>query len=188
MRHRKQVRVVIQRVCLNICKGKEIKMIRNTYEKAIVAGLIAGSRCMSAPAFVSNYLVKRDSPELADSNLRLMGSARTAEVFRIAAVGEMIADKMPRLSDRTDAASLGIRILSGALCGVAICRADGKRARVGAVAGGLAALAATYASFYLRKDLREATDIPDALLGAAEDSLVVGGGLNVFGNKATANY
>jgi uncharacterized membrane protein len=153
-------------------------MIRNTYLKAICVGVIAGMRGMSGPAFASNYLAKRNSEELANSSLSFMGSARVANVLTVAAVGEMVADKLPGIPARISPGPLVGRMLSGALCGASIYTAEGKRAEVGAIAGGLSAIGSAYAFYYLRRRLGEVEGIPDAALGLVEDAIAISIGLS----------
>lgn len=165
-------------------KGGE--MIRDTYIKAICLGGIAGMRSMSAPALVNNYLVRQNSKELASSSFSLMGSARIARGLKIAAVGEMVADKLPIIPARTSPVALVARILSGAVCGAAICTAEGKRAEVGAIFGGLSAIGSAYTFYHLRRKLGETTGLPDIALGLAEDAIVVSSGLSILSEDASA--
>lgn len=105
---------------------------------------------------------------------RLLGRARTAKVASALALGEIIADKTPYLPNRTEPASLGWRIVSGALVGSALCASKHKSVAAGAVVGGLGALAGTYGAFHLRHRLAER--FPDKLIAVAEDAIAVGGG------------
>ncbi|HEX8138171.1 MAG TPA: DUF4126 family protein [Pyrinomonadaceae bacterium] len=155
-------------------------MIRKTYVKAICMGVVAGMRSISAPAFVSHYLARKESKELADSPFGLMGSQRVAQALKIAAAGEMVADKLPVIPDRIAPGPLAARILSGALCGASLCTAEGKRARVGAMCGALSAVASAYAFYHLRRKIGETEALPDAALGLSEDALVICTGLSVL--------
>jgi uncharacterized membrane protein len=155
-------------------------MIRNPYVKAICMGVIAGMRSMSAPALVSNHLAHHDSEELANSSFSFMGSPRVAQALKIAALGEMVADKLPIIPDRISPGPLAARILSGALCGASLCTAEGARAPIGAIGGGLSAIASAYAFYHLRQKLGATRILPDAALGLSEDALVVCTGLTVL--------
>jgi uncharacterized membrane protein len=150
-------------------------MIRNSYVKAICMGVIAGMRSMSAPAFTSSYLAQKHSKQLADSPFSLMGSPQVAKVLKVATLGEMVADQLPGIGARTAPGPLVARALSGALCGAAICTAEGERAEVGALAGALSAIGSAYAFYHLRRELGESQKIPDAALGLTEDAIVLGG-------------
>jgi len=130
---------------------------------------------MSAPAFTSSYLVKKNSDRLADSPFKWMGSPQVANILKVATLGEMVADQLPGIGARVAPGPLVGRALSGALCGASICTAEGERAEVGALAGGLSAIGSAYAFYHLRRKLGESQHIPDAALGLAEDAIVFGG-------------
>lgn len=161
--------------------------MRNTYLKAVVTGVIAGMRTMSAPAFVSDRLARENSVELAASSFGFMGDPRVARALKIAAIGEFAADKLPFMPDRISPGPLAARVVSGALCGASLCKADGKRVDVGAIAGGLSAIGAAYAFYYIRRELAKTTPIPDTVLALGEDAIVVAAGLSVLShNKVNA--
>jgi hypothetical protein len=84
-----------------------------------------------------------------------------------AAAGEMAGDKTPWVPPRSDPAALAGRVISGALAGRL---ADGAR---GARLGAATAAASTYASERARALLGQRLGIPDPVLGAAEDALVL---------------
>ncbi len=155
----------------------------NTYIKAICIGVVAGMRTMSAPAFTSNYLVGQNSSTLANSPFSSIGSPRVANVLKVAAVCEILADQLPGIGARISPGPLVARALSGAVCGAALCTVEGKRAEVGALAGGLSAIGSAYAFYHLRRKLGETGNIPDAVLGLAEDAIVVGSGFVLWGSK-----
>ena len=104
-----------------------------------------------------------------------MGSPQVANALKIATIGEMVADQLPGIGARIAPGPLVARAVSGALCGAAICTAEGERAEVGALAGGLSAIGSAYAFYHLRRKLGESQNIPDAALGLAEDAIVFGG-------------
>jgi uncharacterized membrane protein len=49
----------------------------------------------------------------------------------------------------------------------------------GAILGGLAALAATYGFFYLRKSLGNNSQVSNVALGLVEDAIMLGSGLTI---------
>jgi uncharacterized membrane protein len=153
--------------------------MKNVYLQSIFMGIIAGMRSMSAPALVSDYLADKQSPEIENSNFKLLASENVATTFKVLAVGEMIADKTPFIPNRISPAPLIGRAISGAICGASLCRDKGERSEVGALAGGLSALASAYGVYYLRKRLGE-EGIPDVLLGLIEDSIVIKAGMSIL--------
>ncbi len=89
----------------------------------------------------------------------------------------MLGDKLPGVPDRIAAPSLLARGASGALVGAAVYLMNNGKAMEGAAVGAVAAVGATFASFYLRRYLSEHTSVADPVIGAIEDALVVGAGL-----------
>jgi uncharacterized membrane protein len=94
-------------------------------------------------------------------------------ILVLLAAGELIADKLPFMPNRTDPPSLAARFISGAICGMAIAgrRKRGERILSGIV-GGTAALAAAYAGLQYRRHVK-LPPLPAALL---EDAVAVGAG------------
>jgi hypothetical protein len=93
---------------------------------------------------------------------------RLRAALLVAAAGEMAGDKSPWIPPRSDPAALVGRVISGALAGRLVGGVQG--ARVGAAT----AAASTYASERARALLGERLGLPDPVLAAAEDALVVG--------------
>ncbi len=148
----------------------------NAYAKAVYVGIIAGMRSMSAPAIVSDHYSKEHSSELDDSRLSFMASPTADIAFKVMAVGELAADKSSFIANRIDPGPLAFRAISGAVCGATICTAEREQANVGAVVGGVAAVASAFTCYYLRRKLSENTGIPDLMLGFAEDAIAIGVG------------
>lgn len=145
--------------------------------QAIIVGSIAGSRASLAPAITSSILAATPHSPFQSPILKLLGRESISRTLKLMAVPELILDKIPGIGNRTALVGLGARIASGSLCGAALYQAKGHKAAEGALLGGLAAFASTFALFYLRKKLAENTFIPDAILGAAEDALAISSGV-----------
>lgn len=84
------------------------------------------------------------------------------------AAGEMAADKMPWMGNRTDTAPLAGRALMGALVGGVLARRAGGRATGGALLGAAVAVAAAHLAFRLRRR------VPGHTVAVAEDAIVMG--------------
>jgi uncharacterized membrane protein len=134
-------------------------------------GAIAGLRSMAAPALLSHEMAEEGHPH---SGLeRLLASDATARILAIMAGGEMVGDKLPFIPDRTTAVPLLGRAAMGFLTAAAYASRRRQNVLLPALAGTAAALAATYAAFYIRKAAAEELKLPDRLLGLMEDALVV---------------
>ncbi|WEA02289.1 DUF4126 family protein [Mucilaginibacter sp. SJ] len=142
-------------------------------------GTLAGMRTLSAPVVITHILSHRPSKQLEKSPLRFMQSTTAATVLKILSVTELIADKLPSTPNRIEPAGVAARCLSGALVGASIYKAVGGKTLTGAVIGGIAAIAATYGSYFLRKHTVKANHIADPVIGAIEDALVIGSGFGL---------
>lgn len=151
-------------------------VITKPHWQVISLGLLAGMRSMAAPAISSHMLNKHPSSRLKHTPLNLLQLDGTMKVLDTLAVGEFIGDKLPSAPDRIAPAALIGRCLSGALAGAGIYKASGGSWYTGAVLGGISAVASTYASFYLRKNMVKHTHIIDQVVGAIEDAIVLGSG------------
>lgn len=146
----------------------------DTAAAAAGLGVLAGMRGLAAPATVSARLANDGITNHAPVALRAFGSPRAARTLRALAVGELAADKLPFIPDRTSAPSLLFRTLSGAVCGAALAAWRRESAVIGALIGGAAAAGASYGFLAARKAAHRA-GIPYPLSGLAEDALAGAG-------------
>ncbi len=137
---------------------------------------LAGMRSMSAPAFLSHYLLRQPSSNLGRSPLRLLHKPGTARLLKVLAAGEMLGDKLPNAPDRTAPPVLLGRLLSGALVGAAWYKSRHGSALGGGLLGGVAAVAATFVSYALRTGISRRADLPIGLVGVGEDAVVLAAG------------
>jgi uncharacterized membrane protein len=146
------------------------------YSSAAAIGAVAGLRTFTAPAIVSWAAASGDL-RVKQRGLRMLRSAATANTFLVLAAGELIADKTPYIPDRIDAAPLAGRIVSGGLCGAAICSARRESPVAGAILGGLGAVGGAFLGYHLRKHAVRKHHVPDLGAALVEDAVAVGGGL-----------
>jgi len=145
----------------------------NTFLKVIQLSVLAGMRGAMAPAFVSHYVAHQPAKETDSQLLHLFRSPTTANVTKVMALGEIVGDKLPQAPDRIEPAGLVGRIVSGATCGAVLSEAEREDVKLGAVLGGVGAVAGSYAFFYLRKWVHEEKGVEDVWLGFAEDLLAI---------------
>jgi uncharacterized membrane protein len=140
--------------------------------RAAALGVVAGIRSLAAPAALSRHLVH--DPTVPGGVLDdLLSRPSAPRVLGIASAAEHVADKLPFIPPRTDPAPLAVRVAAGALCGAVIARRAGESAVSGAVVGGLAAAAATFAFYHLRHALTVDAGLPDVAVAVAEDAAAV---------------
>ena len=108
------------------------------YLLALLIGVIAGLRAMTAPLAIS-LAAHFDWLDLSGSVLAFLGSQWTVVILLVLAIGELITDQLPSTPSRKVPIQFGTRILMGAVTGGAIGVAVGSLwigAIIGAVAGG----------------------------------------------------
>ena len=119
---------------------------------ALLIGVIAGLRAMTAPAAVS-WAAGLGWLDVSGTWLAFLASPWTRWIFTLLAIGELVNDQLPSTPSRTVPIQFGGRLVMGALSGAAIAGlAGGLFGIVGAVIGTLggrafrARLAATFGS------------------------------------------
>lgn len=131
---------------------------------ALLIGIVAGYRAMIAPAAVA-FAARFGGLNLTDTPLAFMGYAWTPWIFGIAALGELISDKLPTTPSRKIPLQFGVRIISGALSGACIGASDGSLIG-GLIAGIVGAVLGTYGGSAARTWLaaRFHKDTPGAII------------------------
>src|SRR5271170_1572474 len=89
------------------------------YVLAFLVGMIAWLRSMTAPAAVS-WAARLGWLHLENTWLAFLGFAATPYIFSALAIGELIADKLPKTPSRKSPPGFIARVASGALCGAAL--------------------------------------------------------------------
>src|SRR5476649_2411247 len=94
------------------------------YLLALLIGVIAGLRAMTAPAAVS-WAAALGWLNLQDTGLAFLGYKFTPYIFTVLAVVELITDQLPQTPSRKVPMQFAARIVSGGFCGAAIGAAGG---------------------------------------------------------------
>lgn len=142
---------------------------------AFLIGVIAGLRALTAPAVVS-WCAGIGSLHLDGTPLHFLSLPVTRWILAIAALGEIINDKLPKTPSRKTPPQFIARVLMGSLAGAALGAAHGVLLS-GIVAGALGAVAGTLGGAACRAGLVRAIggkDLPIALL---EDAIAILGGI-----------
>ena len=149
----------------------------STYLGAFLIGVVVGLRSMTAPAAVS-WAARLGWLHLENTWLAFLGFAATPYILSVLAIGELIADKLPKTPSRKAAVGFTGRVLSGALCGAALGVA-GQALVGGLLAGVLGAVAGTLGGYELRVRMVGALggkDLPAALI---EDAIAILGAAGI---------
>ncbi len=141
--------------------------------RAAQLGAATGLRSMAAPSQLSAYLAGPRSPEPVGPVAELLARDRVRTLLVIAAVGEMIVDKLPNVPDRIKPGPLaGRAVLGGAASGI-LARLHGQPAGIGLLVGSVAAVAGAFAGYHLRRSLVRDFDVPDLLVALCEDAAAI---------------
>jgi len=143
------------------------------YVSAFLIGVVCGLRSLTPPAVVS-WAARLGWLHLENTWLAVMGFAATPYILSLLALGELIADKLPRTPSRKSPLGFIGRITTGALCGASL-GAPAHALIGGLVAGVIGAIAGTLGGYEFRTRLVRAiggNDLPMALL---EDLIAIGG-------------
>ena len=146
------------------------------YALALLAGVVAGSRALTAPAAVS-WAARLGRLDLDDSWLAFMGYAWTPWIFTALALVELITDQLPSTPSRKIPMQFGARIVSGALCGATLGVSGGSWI-AGLIAGVIGAAIGAYGGAEIRLRMAKAFE-RDAPAAFIEDAAAIVLGLIV---------
>ncbi len=139
---------------------------------ALGIGVVAGLRSLLAPTVIA-WAAHFDLLNLNGSQLAFMGSRTAAVILSIFAVGELIADKLPRMAKRTALAPLVARILLAGLSGASLCVAAGKSLIAGAILGGIGAVIGAFGGYEIRRRIVDNLHIKDVFIALCEDVIAI---------------
>lgn len=141
---------------------------------ALLIGIVAGLRAMTAPAAIA-WAASFGWFDLSASSLAFMGFRWTPWIFTALAIGELITDQLPSTPSRKVPIQFATRVLMGGLCGAAIGAAGGNLGG-GLTVGVIGAIAGTYGGAAARGQLAKAfgQDRPAAII---EDIIAISGAL-----------
>src|ERR1700730_10971829 len=117
---------------------------------AFAIGIVAGLRSLTAPAAVS-WAAHLHRLDLRDSRLTWLGSTIAIYVISAMGLGELIADKLPFVPNRTSPLPMAFRVGWGAICGAALCLSANRLILAGALHGGLGAINGAFGGFPVRR-------------------------------------
>ena len=145
----------------------------NPYARAASAGLATGMR--STMAFTAMaYAARLGNFSLRDHRLdRVLRSKPALPVLGLAALGELVVDKLPMTPSRLEPGPLAGRLVGGSLAGALASRGRGGSPVTGALVGMAAALASSWIFNRGRTWIGDRTGIPDPVVAVGEDGLAI---------------
>ncbi len=148
------------------------------YLAALLIGVIAGLRTVTAPAAVS-WAAHLGALRLEDTRLAFLGFKITPWILTGLGIVELVVDQLPRTPSRKTPAQFAARIASGAVCGAAVATTEGSW-KIGLAAGVIGAILGTLVGADVRGRLARVfrRDRPAALL---EDAVAIAGAALVVG-------
>lgn len=141
------------------------------YVLALVIGIVAGLRAMTAPAGVTLGAYLGWLP-VAGTWASFLGHWLALLIFGILALVEFVTDQLPNTPSRKVPQQFGVRIISGAFCGAIIGTVGGSMAG-GLVAGAIGAVLGTLGGYEVRKRLVAAIGGKDLPVAMLEDVIAV---------------
>lgn len=141
---------------------------------ALLIGIVAGLRAMTAPAIVS-WAAQLGVLPLQGTPLAFLGWRFTPWIVSLLAIGELITDQLPSTPSRKVPVQFGTRIVVGGFCGAAVGLAGGM-VWIGLIAGVIGAVVGTLGGAAARGWLaaRLGSDRPVASI---EDVIAIVGGI-----------
>jgi len=135
-------------------------------------GFVSGLRALTAVT-VTSWAVRLGSLSLVGSWLAFLGYAATPWILSLAAVGEIVNDKLPKTASRKEPPQFAVRIVLGSVTGAAIGIVHGSIV-LGLILGALGAVAGTLIGAWARMTLVEAAGGRDLPIALIEDATAIG--------------
>lgn len=144
---------------------------------ALLIGIIAGLRSMTAPALTS-WAANIGIIIVGGTWLGFMSSIWTSCLLSLAAGAELVTDQLPTTPSRTVPLQFSTRLLSGGLCGATLCASSGTLV-IGAICGIVGAIIGTLWGAAFRRWLEGAMR-NKRYAAITEDVIAIAGGALVL--------
>lgn len=147
--------------------------------RTILLGTMTGMRSMSAPALITRRAVQ--NPEaFRKTPFAPLVSEDVAKLAGMAAIGEMVIDKLPFLPKRTSPILLLGRAIWGGVVGAAAYVEARQPLAQGIAIGAMAAIVSSYVFYFLRRGVGKLLHLPDLPVALMEDAGVAALGRAVW--------
>src|SRR5580704_8458188 len=131
-------------------------------------GVVTGMRSMTAMAVLCWFAYRGDLP-LDGTWASWAAKLTTAIIFTVLAVGELVADKLPKTPNRTAPGPLLVRIVVGGLVGAIVAAGLNGSEFEGIILGVGGALIGAFGGFLIRRELGLRLGCKDWPVALAED-------------------
>jgi uncharacterized membrane protein len=145
-------------------------MSKDARISAVALGSVAGVRSLLAPALLA---LERKHRSGLLARRRGRKAVAIAQALQLAALAELVLDKMPWAPPRVQPVSVAARAASGAIAGAAV---TPRRRGMGALLGGVAAIAATWLVYNAPRAATRSLGVPNLVAGLLEDAVAIGVG------------
>lgn len=142
---------------------------------AFLIGFFGGLRSLTPPAVVA-WGVHLGWLRLARP-LGLVGTVPAVVILSLAALAELVADKLPTAPSRTAPPGLIARVVLGSFTGACVAAAGTQNVGLGAVLGVAGGLVGCFGGYQARTRTVKALRTPDFVVALLEDAVAIGGAL-----------
>jgi uncharacterized membrane protein len=142
---------------------------------AFLIGVFAGLRSLTPPA-VTAWAARLGWLRLSRP-LSSIGTTPAVLIFSLAALVELVADKLPKTPSRTAPPGLIARIVMGGLTGACVASAGGEGFIAGSLLGVVGGVVGCFGGYQVRTRLVKALGTPDYVVAVIEDLVAIGGSL-----------
>lgn len=139
---------------------------------AFLIGVVSGLRSMTGSAAVS-WAAFLGWIDLSQTALAFLGYAATPYILTLLAIGEYIADKLPKTPSRKAPPSFITRVVLGSFCGYALSLGIAQSAAVGAGLGAIGAIAGTLGGYEARMRSVQVFGVPAIAIALLEDATAI---------------
>ena len=135
-------------------------------------GVVTGMRTMTAMAVLCWFAYRGDL-SLDDTWATWAGKLTTAIIFTVLAVGELVADKLPKTPNRTAPFPLLARVILGGLVGAIVAAGLNGSEFEGVILGVGGALIGAFGGFLVRREIVIRLGCKDWPVALAEDASAI---------------
>lgn len=136
-------------------------------------GFVTGLRTMT-PMAVLCWFAHTGNLPLDGTWAEWASKLPAAIIFTVLAIGELVADKLPKIPNRINPVPLGTRLFFGGLMGAIVAAGLNGSGLEGGLLCVLGALTGAFCGYYCRKEIVARVQYKDWQVAVVEDALAIG--------------